>query len=213
MKVLIVGNHSVVRQGVSFILREAFPYMEVLHADTFEKALEVLKIKAVSLLLFDVNQPEGNSVPMVSAIYASYPDIKILMFSAYDEGHHAMPYIDMGVNGYLSQLSSDEEIVEAVKIILGGGKYITPWIRERILNNVVSIAPDNGLHTLSSRELEIAKMLVKGQGNLEIANKLGIRMSTVSTYKSRIIEKLGVSNVVSLAEKFRVYSINTRHNG
>lgn len=206
MKVLIADDHSVVRQGVSLILREAFPNMEVSHTDTFEKALELVKTNEVELLLLDINLPGGNSVSMVSAIYALRPDIKILMFSAYDEEQYAIRYIHAGVHGYLNKLSSEEEIIEAVQTILKGGKYISSKVKDRIFENALNKTPDNPLDTLSNRELEIAEMLVQGDGNLEIANKLDIRMSTVSTYKSRIFEKLGVSNIVSLVEKFRLYN-------
>lgn len=208
MKVLIADDHSVVRQGVSLILREAFTGMEVVHTDSFSNALIILKDNFFNLLLLDINLPGGNRIAMIDEVRSVQKDIKILIFSAYDEEQYALRYIKAGAQGYLNKLSSEDKIIEAVKIILDGGNYIGDKIRLRISENSLNKDFRNPLDALSGRELEIAGLLAKGDGNLEIANKLDIGTSTVSTYKSRIFEKLGVSNVVSLVEKFKLYTGN-----
>lgn len=208
MKVLIADDHSVVRQGVSLILREAFTGMEVVHTDSFSNAVIILKDNFFNLLLLDINLPGGNRIAMIDEVRSVQKDIKILIFSAYDEEQYALRYIKAGAQGYLNKLSSEDKIIEAVKIILDGGNYIGDKIRLRISENSLNKDFRNPLDALSGRELEIAGLLAKGDGNLEIANKLDIGTSTVSTYKSRIFEKLGVSNVVSLVEKFKLYTGN-----
>lgn len=208
MKVLIADDHSVVRQGVSLILREAFTGMEVVHTDSFSNAVIILKDIFFDLLLLDINLQGGNRIAMVDEVRSVQKDIKILIFSAYDEEQYALRYIKAGAQGYLNKLSSEDKIIEAVKIILDGGNYIGDKIRLRISENSLNKDFGNPLDALSGRELEIAGLLAKGDGNLEIANKLDIGTSTVSTYKSRIFEKLGVSNVVSLVEKFKLYTGN-----
>lgn len=206
MKVLIADDHSVVRQGVSLILREAFIGMTVIHTDSFVNAITILNDNFFDLLLLDINLPGGNRIAMIDEIKTVQKDIKILMFSAYDEDQYALRYVQAGVQGYLNKLSSEDKIIEAVKTILDGGTYIGDKIKERISENKLNKVSGNPLDVLSARELEIAGLLAKGDGNLEIANKLDIGTSTVSTYKSRIFEKLGVSNVVSLVEKFNLYT-------
>lgn len=208
MKVLIADDHSVVRQGVSLILREAFAGMQVVHTDSFSNAVTILSDNFFDLLLLDINLPGGNRVTMIDEVRAVQKDIKILMFSAYDEEQYGLRYIKAGTQGYLNKLSSEDKIIEAVKTILEGGTYMGDKIRDRISGNTLNKASGNPLDILSGRELEIAGLLAKGDGNLEIANKLDIGTSTVSTYKSRIFEKLGVSNVVSLVEKFKLYTGN-----
>lgn len=205
MKVLIADDHSVVRQGVSLILKDAFTGIELGHAETISETVEMLKNKAYDLLLLDINLPGGDSIEMVNDIRSVQEKIKILMFSAYDEEQYALRYIHAGVQGYLNKLSSEDKIIDAVNTVLNGEKYISSRLKDRIFENALNKMPDNPLDSLSNRELQIAGLLAKGEGNLEIANKLDIRMSTVSTYKSRIFEKLGVNNVVSLVEKFRLY--------
>lgn len=208
MKVLIADDHSVVRQGVSLILREAFAGMQVIHTDSFSNAVAILSDNFFDLLLLDINLQGGNRVTMIDEVRAVQKDIKILMFSAYDEEQYGLRYIKAGTQGYLNKLSSEDKIIEAVKTILEGGTYMGDKIRDRISENTLNKASGNPLDILSGRELEIAGLLAKGDGNLEIANKLDIGTSTVSTYKSRIFEKLGVSNVVSLVEKFKLYTGN-----
>lgn len=208
MKVLIADDHSVVRQGVSLILREAFTGMEVVHTDSFSNAVAILTNNSFDLLLLDINLPGGNRIAMIEEVRTVQKDTKILMFSAYDEEQYALRYIKAGAQGYLNKLSSENKIIEAVKTILDGGNYMGDKIKEKISGNTFNKVPGNPLDVLSGRELEIAGLLVKGDGNLEIANKLDIGTSTVSTYKSRIFEKLEINNVVSLIEKFKLHTGN-----
>ncbi|MNR27313.1 Oxygen regulatory protein NreC [compost metagenome] len=111
----------------------------------------------------------------------------------------------MGANGYLNKLSKEGEIIEATKAILEKGKYIQPKIVNKIVESALKKTPLNPLDMLSKREFEIAELIVAGDGNLEICNKLDIQMSTVSTYKYRLFEKLGVNNIVELIEIFKIY--------
>lgn len=208
MKILIADDHSVVRQGVSLILREFFTDMEVVQIDTFNHTLDMLNREQFDLILLDINLPGGNSVTMINDIRAIQLKVKILVFSAYDEDQYALRYIQAGADGYLNKLSSEEKIIEAVNTILNGELYIGDTIKNMLAQHPDAMLYDNPFFLLSNREMEITLLLVNGEGNLEIANKLNIRMSTVSTYKSRIFEKLGVSNVVSLAEKYRLHANN-----
>ena len=205
MNILIADDHSVVRQGVALILREAFNSVNIYHAESFSEISEILKKQSINLILLDINLPGGNNVGMINNIKEIQSSIKVLMFSAYDEDQYAVRYIHAGVDGYLNKLSSEDKIIEAVSEILRGGRYFSDKIKDRVFESVINKTPENPLESLSNREMEIADLLAKGEGNLEIANRLDIKMSTVSTYKSRIFEKLGINNVVSLAEKFNIY--------
>lgn len=199
MKILIADDHSVIRQGISLMLRDAFGAIDIEQADSLYETLNLLQEETYDLLLLDINLPGGDNAVMIEDIRNIRSNIKILMFSAYEEDQYALRYLQAGAQGYINKLSSEEKILEGVNAVLGGGTYFS----ESIANTSKDTNP---LDTLSARELEIAGMLVKGEGNLEISNKLGIGMSTVSTYKSRIFEKLNVTNVVAMAEKYWMYS-------
>lgn len=205
IKILLADDHSVVRHGISLILREACGDVEILHAENFNEVLIKSKEK-ISLIFLDINLPGGNSPKMIEKIRDKNPKVNILMFSAYDEEQYALRYIHAGANGFLNKDSSDAEILLAVRSVLETGKYISPSIKEKILENVFLKTPINPLETLSDREAEVARLLAKGEGNLEIANRLNIQMTTVSTYKNRIFEKLKINNVVSLVEILKIYN-------
>ncbi|OIQ19277.1 MAG: hypothetical protein BM557_06120 [Flavobacterium sp. MedPE-SWcel] len=205
-KILLADDHSVVRRGVSLILKEVFPTITILHAESLNEVLTIMNPESVDLLILDINLPGGNSSGMIEKAREVHPSVKILMFSAFDEEQYALRYLYSGANGYLNKLTSEEKIVEAVNVILEGGKYVSDKVKEKILENTLNGTPHNPLEALSNREMQIVTLLAKGEGNLEIANRLNIQMSTVSTYKNRVFEKLDVSNIVSLVEKYKLYS-------
>jgi len=204
LRILLVDDHSVVRHGVSVLLKKNFDGVTITHAESVEDLRTKLSEKQ-DLLFLDINLPGGNSTKMVEEIRSSHPDLLIMMFSAYDESRYALRYIHAGANGFLNKYSKDEEIIKAVKSILETGKYISDVVKEIILENALFKKPINPLEKLSDREIEVAELLVNGDGNLEISNKLNIQMSTVSTFKTRIFDKLGINNIVKLIEILNVY--------
>ncbi len=205
-KILLADDHNVVRQGVSLILKEHFNDVSIYHTDSFKNVITNLEENSFDLLILDINLPEGNSVTMIEKARAVQKELKILIFSAFDEEQYALRYLHAGANGYLNKLSSEDDILEAVKTVLSGSKYVSDKVKDKIYENVINNSPVNPLDTLSNRELEIAGLLAEGEGNLEIANRLNIQMSTVSTYKNRIFEKLEVTNLISMVEKYKLYS-------
>lgn len=200
MKILIADDHSVVRQGVSLMLKDAFDTIDIEQADSFYETLNLVKDNEFDLLMLDINLPGGDNVSMIEDVRGMQKDLRVLMFSAYEEDQYGLRYLQAGAQGYLNKLSSEDKILDAVRTVLDGGVYFGSSVNAAALKDI------NPLDTLSAREMEIAGMLVKGEGNLEIANKLGIGMSTVSTYKSRIFEKMGVTNIVAMAEKYWHYN-------
>lgn len=202
---LIVDDHSVVRQGASLSLKKHFPGITIYNASDFEQTIDVLEqTPSVDLVLLDINIPGGNSTDMIAQIRALRDEIKILIFSAYEEQHYAMRYIRAGANGYLNKNGEEEEIISAVSEVLSKGEYVSEELRDIIKE--LDKKKVNPLEELSERELEIAKLLVDGVTNLEISNRLNIHMSTVSTYKMRIFKKLDIDNVVCLADIYRLYA-------
>lgn len=203
--ILLADDHSVVRQGIAMILKEAYKDLTILHAADFEEALKVLRANSVYLLVLDISIPEGKGVQMVELVKAVAPDIKILIFSAYEEDLYAMRYLKAGAEGYLNKLSSETEFKQAFKSMLEEGTYMSDAIKQKIIKSTLKKESDNPLDILSNREIEIARLLVKGEGNLEIANRLNLQNSTVSTYKNRIFEKLSISNTVALVSLLQAY--------
>lgn len=203
--ILLADDHSVVRQGISMILKETYKDLTILHAADFDSAIDLLKKNEVYLLVLDISIPEGKGVQMVEIVKAINQNVKILIFSAYEEDLYAMRYLKAGAEGYLNKLSSETEFKAAFKAMLEQGTYMSEAIKQKIISSTLNKESDNPLDILSNREIEIARLLVRGEGNLEIANKLNLQNSTVSTYKNRIFEKLSISNTVALVSLLQAY--------
>jgi DNA-binding NarL/FixJ family response regulator len=203
---LLADDHSVVRKGMSLLIEELLDKPNIYHAATINDALNTLSKNTIDILILDINFPEGNTINIVSEIKQSYPGIKILVFSAFEEDIYAMRYLHAGAHGFLNKLSSEDEMREALAIFIETGKYITPNIKEKILDKYMYKKMLNPLDQLSDREMEVARLLVKGYGNLEISLAKRIQPTTVSTYKKRIFEKLNIDNLVSLIDIFNSYN-------
>jgi DNA-binding NarL/FixJ family response regulator len=202
---LLADDHSVVRKGMSLLIEELLDEPIIHHASTINDTLNALSNNKIDFLILDINFPEGNSVGVVTDIKHCYPGIKILVFSALEEDIYAIRYLHAGAHGFLNKLSSEDQMKEALAIFIETGKYITPNIKEKILDKYMYKKMLNPLDQLSDREMEVARLLVKGYGNLEISLAKRIQPTTVSTYKKRIFEKLNIDNLVSLIEIFHSY--------
>ena len=204
-KILIVDDHLIVRAGIAIVLKQHIENLSISNAENFIEAIEILKASYFNLIILDINIPGGKNLGMIEELRAIQPDVKILMFSAFEEEQYACRYILSGANGYLNKLCSEKNIIEAVTSILENGKYIPLEIAHQIVEVTLNKKPINPLDLLSKREFEITGLLVNGNGNLEIANKLNIQMSTVSTHKIRVYEKLKIKNLVELIGIFKTY--------
>lgn len=198
-RILIADDHYVVRAGTALVLESAFPSLNIDFAENYEQVKKMLETQQYDLLILDIDMPGTQYKKMISELKDIQKNIKILVFSGYDKDV-AIQYIREGAEGYLNKQSSEEEIKNAVKTVLEKGYFYTAELIGLIIQN----KRDNPAEKLSSREYEIFKLLADGNGNLEIANRLNIQMSTVSTYKKRIFQKLDVGNI---AELIKVYEM------
>lgn len=202
---LIADDHTVVRQGVSLAVKELVSNATIHTAGSFKDTLKAVNETKFDLLILDINFPDGNSINIIPEIKSIQPDLKILIFTAYDESIYAMRYLNAGVSGYLNKGCTEEEMKQAIKSMLSTGKYVTQSIKDRILDSYISKTPINPLEKLSIREVEVARLLIKGYGNLEISELLQIKKTTVSTFKNRVFEKLEIDNLAALIELFQLY--------
>ncbi len=203
---LVADDHTVVRQGLSMIIKEIYTHATVFQVENFVSILEVLKHNPIDVLILDINFPDGNSITLIPEVKKLRPEVKIMIFSAFDETVHALRFFNAGANGYLNKLSEEDEIKLAISTLVAEGKYISDITKEKILNSYLLGKKMNPIEHLSGREIEIARLLVKGYGNLEISNALDIQKTTVSTYKKRIFEKLQIDNLAALIELFTFFN-------
>ncbi len=204
-KILLVDDHSIVRQGISMILKESYSNFTIVHADTFLKVIDELKNSRFDIIVLDISIPGGKGVQMIELIKSIQEDVRVLIFSAHEEDLYALRYLKSGADGYLNKLSSETEFKNAFLSMIETGSYVSNSVKNKIIENALSNQIDNPIDLLSNRELEIARLLIKGEGNLEIANRLNLQNSTVSTYKNRIFEKLEINNTVALVSLFKSF--------
>ena len=197
---LLADDHSLMRQGIVFILEDIELDFEVVHASTLQKALEAVKSNPIDIAIIDAHFPDGNSLSILPEIKTINPDIKIMIFSGIDESVHALKYINAGANGFLSKLSEEDDVKTAIQRMLQYGEYISPVTQALLINSVRNPKLVNPLLSLTEKEMTIAQMYAEGLGNLEIANKLEVKQNTVSTVKKRIFEKLKIDNIVDLID-------------
>lgn len=197
---LIADDHSMIRQGLVFIIEDLDIDYEIIQTSSISGILETIKNKPIDIAIIDVHFPDGNSLNILREIRKLNSEIKILIFTGVDENAHALKFIKAGANGFLGKLSEEEDIQKAIQKIIDTGEYISPITQAAILNSIQNPSLFNPLASLTEREMQIAKLYAKGLGNLEIANQLDIKQNTVSTQKKRIFEKLKIENLVELIE-------------
>ncbi|MCC6286246.1 MAG: response regulator transcription factor [Chitinophagaceae bacterium] len=204
-KILIAEDHDIVRVGIHFLLKDLFGDVQLHEATTFKELLNQLDKETYDLLILDINIPGGDNIHMVETIRYRTAHVPILVLSSYDERTHAIRYLKAGTNGYVQKDSKPEEIKHAIRMVMNGESYASDNLHQSLLKNLYSAPVQSHLlKSLSDREIEIVKLLARGFNPSDIKILLNIQLSTISTYKARIFEKLGVSNVVKLVEKIRV---------
>ena len=207
MKILLIDDHFVVRQGVSLMLTTRLKNVNIHQSESITKAYYFVNKHSYDLIILDIHFTNGSSMDLLLYIKLKSPSTKILILSGMIEEQYAVRYIQAGADGYLNKLGTEEELQLALNAILDNKKYVSKIIKDKITSAVLSNEPVNALEILSNRELEVARLLSSGEGNLEIANKLNLSTNTVSTYKYRVFDKLKINNVISLASVLRTHNV------
>jgi len=189
MKVLLVDDHALVRRGVRDLLREAFGDAEFSEAATGEEALSYARKSAFELVVLDISMPRRGGMDALKQLHAEAPSLPVLILSHHAEEQYAVRALRAGACGYLTKDCAVEELVCAVRKALAGGKYVTEGIAERLVDMLAGGGQSGAHETLSDRELQVLRMLAKGRTVKEIAGELSLSEKTISTYRTRLLEK------------------------
>ncbi|MGV3600193.1 MAG: response regulator [Dyadobacter fermentans] len=206
-KILLVEDHAIVRLATRFLILDLLNPVVVYEAGSFSETLTQLSSSPADLVVLDINIPDGEGFNMIPKIREIQPKVLIMIFSSLEEEIYALHYMKAGANGFLSKNASQEEIKKAILSMLEVGNYISTAVQQQLLRNTVENKPngENPLEHLSQRELEVMDMLIEGYWTKEIAIKLNLTESSVSTYKSRIFDKLKVSTLIEMFKKVQFY--------
>lgn len=188
--ILIVDDHAVVRAGLRQFLLEDSSIQDVGEASTGEQALDALRKGRWDLVILDINMPGRNGIDILKHIVATAPDTKILILSGYPENQYAVNVLRAGASGYLPKESAPEELLKAVRCILQGKRYVSAALAEMLVSDLDTNRDLPAHSGLSQREFQIFFKLATGASVSEIANELCLSVKTVSTYRSRVLEKM-----------------------
>lgn len=204
---LLIDDHEIIRLGVKSVLNEMYFPCTILEADNEQSAIEQLKKNKFDLIVMDVHMPNTDTSGLLQYIINLHPESKVLIFSMSDEKIYAKKFLKQGAKGFVSKTAGLSELTHAITLVLNNRRYISETLADSLADQIGDKQTNNPFEKLSSREIDIASLLIKGVTISEISEQLNISISTVSTYKSRIFEKLKLNNISELIEMGRLYNL------
>lgn len=192
IRILIVDDHAVVGGGLKQFLGSVGGFEVGGEARTGGDALAKVRAGHWDLLLLDIGLPDMSGIEVLKQIKREQPALPVLVFSMYAEDDYAMAALEAGAVGYLQKDSAPDEILVAIRRAGAGERYVSPALADKLLNGAVHSAKKLPHDFLSAREFEVMKMLGQGIPYTEIAGRLHLSPKTVSTYRARVLEKLGL---------------------
>jgi DNA-binding NarL/FixJ family response regulator len=198
LKIMIADDHPVVREGLKEILTRELGRLKITEAEDAREATELLGKETWDLILLDINLPGRSGLEVLSEARQICPRTPVLVLTIYPEKEFAVRAFKLGAAGYLNKQTACDELIAAVKRILGGGKYVTASMAE-LLAGSLGQKPDDVPHeALSNRELQVLRMIATGKTLKEIASELSLSEKTIGTYRRRIAEKMDLASNVEL---------------
>jgi DNA-binding NarL/FixJ family response regulator len=207
IKVLIADNHPIVRMGVRNVLESANGFQVVDDVATTAELFEKLEKLTPDVVMLEMDIPEINGIAALRKIKKSFPDLKVLMYSSQSEDVYALSSIRAGAFGYLAKTSEVDYIIAAVKKVADGNMFITNELAQRLAFDEGTQKPRRFFRKLSTREVEVLKLLASGKRNKDVAIGLNLNEKTVSTYKARLMKKLNVDNMVDLLQQAKALEL------
>ena len=198
MRILITEDHAVVREGVKLILADHFKKAVFGEARNATEALARVWKEKWDVVVLDITMPGRSGLEVLKEIKRSRPRLPVLILSMHPEDQFAVRLLKAGAAGYLTKESAGEELAGAIKKVVGGGRYISPSLAERMASYLTIDVRKAPHERLSDREFLILRMIGSGRQVSQIAKELSLSVSTVSTYRARILEKMDMKNNAEL---------------
>lgn len=200
LKFLIADDHAIVRRGLKDILKEEFPSAEILEVGDAEELVKKVIKEEWSVVISDLSMPGRSGLEALQQIKIHRPLLPVLILSIYPEEQYAIRVLKAGAAGYLNKDMAPDELVNAVHRVLTGRKYITPSVAEKLASTFDYSSGKASHEHLSDREFEVLKMLAAGKSVSEIGNTLHLSVTTISTYRARIMAKMNMKTNADLTQ-------------
>jgi DNA-binding NarL/FixJ family response regulator len=199
LKILIGDDHAIIRKGLRQILTEEFVPCAIDEASSGREVIKKTGEKSYDILILDISMPERNGIDILQQLKIEQPSLPILVLSIHPEEQYAVRVLKSGAAGFLNKASAPEELVKAIQKISGGGRYISPAVAEHLADRIND--PNRMPHeNLSSREYQVMLLIASGKTLSEISDELALSVKTVSTYRSRLLEKMSMENNAKLTK-------------
>jgi DNA-binding NarL/FixJ family response regulator len=194
IRIAIVDDHAMVRAGLRQFFADQSDFAVVAEAANGREALDVVRHGGIDVLVMDISMPGQSGVDALVAIKARVPELPVLILSGFPEEHYATTMLRHGASGYLNKDCDPEEVVRAIRMVARGRKYITAGVAERLADALGDGAGKLPHEQLSERELQVFLHLAQGETIGHLAEALSLSVKTVSTYRTRVMEKMGLSS-------------------
>jgi DNA-binding NarL/FixJ family response regulator len=195
IRVLLVDDHALFRQGIRELLGKAPDIRVVAEAGGYSQAIEMLRVNDISVVVADLSMPGRDGIDLVAHIKASNPAVSILVLTMHEDCEYATRALRSGASGYMTKASSSDELISAIRRIASGRSYVSAGVSENLMLRFTRSDSETPPHTmLSHREFRIFELLVQCQTTTRIARELSLSVKTVSTHKTRLLKKMGLQH-------------------
>jgi two-component system invasion response regulator UvrY len=193
LRILIVDDHAIVRDGLKRMLGEHFPNAILSEARSAEEAIDCVRREPWSVILLDISMPGQSGLDVLKEIKSLQPEVKVLVLTMHPEDQYALRVLKAGASGYLTKETASGIVAQAVEKVLAGGKYLSAALAGNLVENLNTPAQKLPHETLSDREYQVFRMIALGKSVKEIGFDLSLSIKTVSTYRTRVLAKLNFS--------------------
>lgn len=197
-RVMVVDDHAVLRDGLKLLLNQSPGLRVTAEASSGTEALEQLAKGGVDLAIVDLSMPEMNGIELTQQIRTRWPDMQVVILSMHGSPEFVHRALRAGAVGYVLKESAASELLEAVKSALAKVRYLSPALRENLLDHMLGQNTLSPLERLSARERQVLQYLVEGHTSREIGEQLSLSPKSVETYRRRLMEKLGINDIPQL---------------
>ncbi len=198
IKVIVIDDHPLVQAGLKHVFADTTDIVIADSAKNGDEALAALANDTFDVAILDISMPGKHGIEVLRDINASHGKLPVLFYTRFPEEHYAVRTLRAGASGYLHKGADPDEIISAVRTLAGGGTYITPSVGALLKEAVNRKREEASLEDLSDREYQIFQMIVTGKGSTQIANELNLSVKTVSTHRTRLLQKLSLATTADL---------------
>ncbi len=200
IRILIADDHAIVAEGLKHLVEAQSDLQVVATVGDGRAAVRMAKETEPDVVLMDLSMPELNGADAARAIIDDRPDCKVIVLSMYAEREYVRRALKAGATGYVVKRSAAKELVEAIRAVHAGQRYLSPRVADVVIDDYAADGKADLLEKLSAREREVLQLLAEGRTGAEIAQRLALSQKTVETYRARLVEKLGIRDVAGLVK-------------